>query len=116
MVFFVVNDAIIDLIKIKAQDKHRDNMPNLKKRPLQQERLDVGTIFVHITQLHIAYYHSEEELNLYVISCYFYLQRDSKYDENVQSNTGPKETIIAEDKANTNAAKVSLFSWKSVFS
>ena len=68
-------------------------MPKLKKRSLQQlrridrerKKLDVGTIFVHITQLHIAYYHSEEELNLYKISCYFHLQRDSKHDENVQS-------------------------------
>ena len=94
-------------------------MPKLKKRSLQQlrridrkrKKLDVGTIFVHITQLHIAYYHSEEELNLYVISCYFYLQRDSKYDKNIQSILkGPKKTIVAEDKANTNAAKVSLFS------
>ena len=92
-------------------------MPKLKKRSSQQlrridrkrKKLDVGTIFVHITQLHIAYYHSDEELNLYVISCYFYLQRDSKYDKNVQSNTGPKKTIVAEDKANTNAAKVSYF-------
>ena len=93
-------------------------MPKLKKRSLQQlrridrkrKKLDVGTILVHITQLHIAYYHSEGELNLYMISCYFHLQRDSKYDENVQSNTGPKETNVAEDKANTNAAKVSYFS------
>ena len=41
--------------------------------------------------------------------CYFHLQRDSKYDGNVQSNTGPKETNVAEDKANTNAEKVSIF-------
>ena len=47
--------------------------------------------------------------NLYMISCYFHLLRDSKHDENVQSHTGPKETNVAEDKANTNAAKVSAF-------